>query len=319
MAKRRMGIISIFLCLCLCLAPCRVQAASVTDGIHPISVEKDCQLTLCYGYDQKMFSDVAVKLYKIADISAAQQYTLTSPFADTNLTLNGIQSAEEWNVIRSTLQSHIVGNSIKAGKTKATNGKGAVCFDQLQVGLYLATVETVVQGDVQYEFAPVLISLPGLDAQGGWQYTVTVTAKGEMSSLAQPEEEIQLKVVKLWKGDTNALRPQNVEIEIFRNGTSFQKVRLLAENDWSFHWSAKKDGATWTVTERNVPLGYTMTVEQRDTSFVVTNTRISKPSDPPSQSPQTGDTANISLYILLMNISGILLIILGITGKRKRK
>ena len=34
-------------------------------------------------------------------------------------------------------------------------------------------------------------------------------------------------------------------------------------------------------------------------------------------SPQTGDTANFGLYILLMCISGIIMVIIGVTGKRE--
>ena len=63
-----------------------------------------------------------------------------------------------------------------------------------------------------------------------------------------------------------------------------------------------------------MPAGYTMIVEERETSFVLTNTR---PPDKPDI-PQTGDTTNIMLFFVLMNVSGIMLIILGIAGKRKR-
>ena len=63
-----------------------------------------------------------------------------------------------------------------------------------------------------------------------------------------------------------------------------------------------------------MPEGYTMTVEDRGNSFLITNTF----DGPPIRPPQTGDTANILLYIVLMTISGSMLIILGITGKRKR-
>ena len=129
------------------------------------------------------------------------------------------------------------------------------------------------------------------------------------------DEEIEFKVLKLWKGDKGRSdRPQSIEVEIFRDGVSYQTVILSEENHWTFSWFAKDDGATWKVVERNVPTGYTMMVEERETSFVLTNTR---PPDKPDI-PQTGDTTNIMLYFVLMNVSGIMLIILGIAGKRKR-
>jgi hypothetical protein len=60
-----------------------------------------------------------------------------------------------------------------------------------------------------------------------------------------------------------------------------------------------------------------MTVEERESTFVLTNTWT--PTDPvPDKPPQTGDTSNILLYILLMIGSGSMLIILGVTGKKSR-
>jgi hypothetical protein len=72
------------------------------------------------------------------------------------------------------------------------------------------------------------------------------------------------------------------------------------------------------VVERNVPQGYTMTVEERESTFVLTNTRIPTDPDDPGRLPEMGDTLNILLYVLLMFVSGSMLIVLGITGKKSR-
>jgi len=81
-------------------------------------------------------------------------------------------------------------------------------------------------------------------------------------------------------------------------------------------WTAKDDGAKWTVIERNTPSRYTMTAQNRDTSFILTNTYTPAKPDGPFDVPQTGDTSNIVLYVILMIVSGSMLIILGIIGKR---
>ena len=93
---------------------------------------------------------------------------------------------------------------------------------------------------------------------------------------------------------------------------------LSEENHWAYSWSAKDDGASWTVVERNIPQGYTMTAEARGSTFVLTNTWTPTQPDDPIKPPQTGDTANILPHILLMVASGTMLIILGITGKKTR-
>ena len=315
MAKRKVAVIVFLLCLCLSWLPCYAQAASTTEVKEPISPDKGCALTISYRYDGKSFSNHPVKLYKIADVSAMFQYSLTTPFASSGLILNGVQSVGEWNVIRSTLETHILANGVTADFTGATDQDGQVCFNALKPGLYLAITEEVLQDEWIYSFDSALVALPGLRADGLWQYEVAVASKAKAIPPAETDEEIERKVLKLWKGDNGRSdRPQSIEVEIFRDGVSYQIVTLSEENHWTFSWFAKNDGATWKVVERNVPTGYTMMVEERGTSFVLTNTR---PPDKPDI-PQTGDTTNVMLYFVLMNASGVMLIILGIAGKRKR-
>ena len=315
MAKRRVAVIVFLLCLCLSWLPCYTHAASTADAKEPISPDKDCSFTIAYRYDGQRFSNHPVKLYKIADVSADFQYTLTAPFANSGLILNGVRSVSEWNVIRSTLETHILTYDVDADLIGVTDQDGQVCFQALKPGLYLAITEQVIQHDWIYAFDSALVALPGLGADGLWQYEVAVTSKSKAIPPAETDEEIEFKVLKLWKGDKGRSdRPQSIEVEIFRDGVSYQTVILSEENHWTFSWFAKNDGATWKVVERNVPTGYTMMVEERETSFVLTNTR---PPDKPDI-PQTGDTTNIMLYFVLMNVSGIMLIILGIAGKRKR-
>ena len=315
MAKRRVAVIVFLLCLCLSWLPRYAQAASTADAKEPISPDKDCSLTIAYRYDGESFSNHPVKLYKIADVSADFQYSLTAPFANSGLILNGVRSVSEWNVIRSTLETHILAYDVDADLTGVTDQDGQVCFQALKPGLYLAITEQVIQHDWIYAFDSALVALPGLGADGLWQYEVAVTSKSKAIPPAETDEEIEFKVLKLWKGDKGRSdRPQSIEVEIFRDGVSYQTVILSEENHWTFSWFAKDDGATWKIVERNVPTGYTMMVEERETTFVLTNTW---PPDKPDI-PQTGDTTNIMLYFVLMNVSGIMLIILGIAGKRKR-
>ena len=316
MAKRRMGIIAFALCLCLCLMMCQVQAASTADAKEPISTNQNCSLTISYCNDGITFSELSVKLYKIANVSADYQYTFSSYFEKSNLILNGIQTVGEWNVIRATLETYIIANGVMADFNTTTDSEGKASFSELKPGLYLAIADRVIQNEITYVFDSALISLPGLDTDGLWQYQVDVISKSEI--IPPGEEETELNVLKLWKGDNGSLeRPATIEVEIFRNGTSYQTVTLSEDNHWTYTWSAKDDGSDWKVVERNVPTGYTMTIEERGTSFVLTNTFDGDvPNNP--DSPQTGDTSNIMLWVILMIVSGSMLIILGSVGKRNR-
>lgn len=306
--------------LFLVLLPCRVQAVSTADAKEFISVEEKCSLTVCYGYDGTQFSDLSVKLYKVADVSEDFQYTLTTPFQSSALTLNGVSSNSEWNVIRSSLEAYILANHIPAHTSGVTDSTGRVFFSNLVPGLYLVIPENKTENPPHVVFDSALVALPGLNPDGFWQYQVTVNSKAELLPPVEPDEEIQYKILKLWRGDNNdSRRPKKIEVEIFRNGIVHETVTLSEENHWTYTWTAKNDSAEWMVVERNVPTGYTATLEKRSATFILTNTRIQdSPVKPWGDTPKTGDTSNIFFYMTMMYLSGTLLILLGIPGKRKR-
>ena len=105
------------------LIPCYANSASTTDASKQINVEQECSLTLIYKCDGMAFADMPVKLYKVASLSTDFQYTLTDPFLMSGLILNGIQTNDEWNVIRSTLKAHIIADSIDSDDISKTNSK----------------------------------------------------------------------------------------------------------------------------------------------------------------------------------------------------
>ncbi len=303
---------ALFLCVCFYLSP-YVAMAATADPSQPIDKNRECTLTLSYTYDGTAFENVSVKLYKIADVSNGFQFTPTNTFAPIAPILNGIKTDAEWNTIRATLESHIVADNMTADKIEKTAANGQVCFTALEVGLYLAIAGTVTQGEETYFFDSALVALPGIDADSILQYQVTVASK---SAYIPPSiGDLEYTVVKLWKGDEGKNnRPKNIEVEIFCDGTSYEKITLSQENNWSYSFTAKANGEKWTVIERNTPHGYTMTVEERGNTFLLTNTYTL--SDGPADIPQTGDTSNMILYVILMTLSGCMLIVLGIMGKR---
>ena len=317
MAERRMGIIAFMLCVFMFLLMPQVQADSSIEVKEAISTEKNCSLMISYCSGGAAFSELPVRLYKIADVSADFQYTLASPFEKSELILNGIQTVGEWNIIRSTLEAYILASGSSPDTNTATDSEGKATFDELVPGLYLAITDRVAQDDKIYVFDSALIALPGLGTDGLWQYQVEVTSKSQIIFPSEDDQDIELKVLKLWKGDYSSMRPATVEVEIFRNGISHQTVTLSEDNHWTYTWSVKDDGSDWKVVECNVQAGYTMTVEERENSFTLTNTyNRDIPDDP--DSPQTGAALNIMLCFVLMIISGTMLIILGIIGKRNR-
>ena len=317
MAKRRMGIIAFLFCLCLCLMPCDAYAASTADAAEFIDTDSSCSLTLKYHYADKNFEALDIKLYQVASVSADFQYSLCAPFLSSGLELNGVQTQTEWDVIRSTLESHILANQTEATQSAATNEAGQLSFEGLKPGLYLVSGVDVVEKDWSYIFDSALIALPGLGTDGVWQYELTVTSKSEAIPNIGGDGETEYRVLKLWKGDRYHSRPKSIEVEIFKDGESYKTVTLSEENNWSYSWTSQDEHANWMVVERYISEGYTVTVDKRETTFTVTNSYLPDPFEP-TPPPKTGDSSNLLLYLGLMYTSGAALILLGVFSKRKR-
>lgn len=375
MATRRLGITVFLFCMILSLMLCPVQAASPEESIV---TDRLCTLDVLYSCEGTPYAGVPVALYHIADVSSDFQYTLTPSFEGFKLTLNGIQSNSEWNKIRTSLEAYILSNRIEENREAVSDWTGKVKFESLTPGLYLVIPEGEVEiaGNRTCVFDSALVALPGLDEDDRWLYQVSVTAKPEILPPVKPNEIIEFQVLKLWKGDNrHEHRPKSVKIGIFRDGRLHETVVLSDENHWFYSWSAKDDGAKWMVVELEVPEGYGVTVERRDNTFIVTNTKLpddppgKPPFDPPekptekptegptegpteeptekptenptekpteghpeevptekppqkppvTENPKTGDTSHILLYTLLMYGSGMVLVLLGLTGKRRSK
>lgn len=318
MAKRRMAIIAMIICLCLQLMPFCAFAATTADAKEPINSNKDCSLIISYRYNDLVFKDLLVMLYKVADVSADFQYTLTGEFLEQDIILNGIKSNSEWNVVGSTLEANIIANNITADYVLNTDANGNISLKSLTPGLYFALTNTVKQGEVTCCFNSTLIALPSLTTTGSWQYDVAVTPKYEIIPNKDNEKVISYNVIKLWKGDEGKnIRPKNIEVEIFKDGKTHKNVILSNENNWSYNWTVKNDGSKWMVSEKSEFDQYTKSVAINDTTFVLTNTYKSTTTNSPSDPPQTGDTSNIMLYVIIMIIAGITMIITGSLGKSK--
>lgn len=312
---RKNRILCMVLCLCFCLMPCIAAAASTTDANEPIITSEKCSLTLNYAHGETTFSGLPVSLYHIADVSADFQYTLTKAFRKTELTLNGVSSTREWNEIRSTLESFIVSKDLDPDREMSTDRWGSVRFKDLAPGLYLVMPVKHSKGGVRYSFDSALIAVPGLDSRGSWTYDVTANPK---PSIYRPEgnggsyEDETYRVTKLWRDQGNRKnRPSSVKVDIICNRKIVKTVTLSAANNWSYSWTAEKNGDSWNVAERTEVDGYQSSVKKTGTSFTVINT-IPGTTKP----PDTGDSSHIGLYILLMSVSGLALVILGAAMRR---
>jgi len=305
---------AVFLAALLCLAP--VSSASAASAIDP---DHAASLSLTYVNDGTALAKTPVHLYRVASVSAYDDYTLAGDFTGSSVDLSNIQTNTAWNAAASTLAIYAAVNEISALSDRKTDADGNVSFGTLQTGLYLVITDTAVIDGNTYTVDPFLISLPNLDTNDSWVYDVASAPKSVKK--APPVGNVVVyKVVKHWD-DTGyeSMRPDTITVDLLKDGNVVMTEVLNSDNDWSFSWETENDGSTWQASERDVPELYTVTSTTDGTTLILTNT-YSPTETPPGSStvfhntttsgPKTGDSTQTGT-IVFMASAGLVFLVMG--------
>ena len=285
--------------LCL-LLPAQAFAAESVDLQRPGS------LTLHYTQDGESLSGQEIALWRVGDVFENGTYALIAPYP---VEIQGITSESEWQDTAATLSAYLVADAVQPHYTATTDETGTAVFAELPLGLYLIRGLRVETATGTAVFEDFFLFLPRNESG---TYTYAVEAAPKHATFLPGEETVEYSLLKLWKDDGHH-RPTQVKVDILQDGRLRESVVLSAENDWTYAWTAEP-GSVWTVAERDVPEGYQVTLDTKGNEFLLTNT-FTTPVEP----PDTGDTFPLYGCIMAMSLSGLLLILLGLTDRRERR
>lgn len=278
--------------ICLVLICTLLPASAQAHGL--IDPGKRASLTIEYPC-----KGIAFELYRVADVSAYGAYTLDGDFQAYSVSLEQPDQAG-WQALATALDGYVTRDALKPLVSGATDADGRLTFSELETGLYLVTWKRHTTGGYTYTPKPFLVSLPGLNAEDDWIYDVTAVPKYDRKSSGGGggSDTIRRKVLKVWE-DSGApsKRPEEITVQLLRDGMVWDTVTLNEKNNWSYEWSRLSDDYSWKVTEADVPEGYTVKVSQEGITFVVTNTYTPDEPDNPDQpgnpdEPDHPDTPN---------------------------
>lgn len=297
--------------LCLCIVLCALLQPLGAYAAAPLDTEAQTSLTLYYQKDGKCFPELTISVHRIAEAFPDGTFSLIEPFSAYPVRIHDIMTQEEWRRVSSTLSAYITADQIQPDAQAQTDKNGTALFQGLKTGLYLVREVIADNGSGTYIFNHFLVYLPTPSPDGSYDYDVE--AKPKCIGYAPKNE---YKVVKLWQDAGNTShRPKQISIEIYKDGI-LQETKLLSpENNWSYTWSVYDgDEGIWSVVERDVPKGYTVSVSQNGTVFTVVNA-----SDPQEEKPpQTGDSFSPLPWVLALCLSGCAMLLLGFYGRRRR-
>lgn len=300
------------ICCWLCALIMTVSLLGTVEvmAFPPMEVEHPCSLTLHFTQNGIGFYQLEVRIYRVAEAFANGAFGLITPFSNYPVNIHGITSQTEWKTIANTLSAYVTADQIQPTGTQITSEEGTAVFTQLKTGLYLVSGAVAQHESGTYIFDSFMVYLPTPQDDGSLSYDVQ--AKPKCSNYTPATE---YKVVKLWKDSGNEdKRPESVTVDILKDGVVQETQVLNAENNWTYTWRTNDENSTWSVVEKDVPDTYTVTIDFNTDTFMITNTR-----NAPIDIPQTGDTSNPWLYMIVMCLSGVALLILGIGGRRGRK
>ena len=263
---------------CMCM---RVQAYSRLD------VGRETSLSVFFGEDGKGFSGAEFRIYRVADVSDTVRYTLTETFEKYQISLEGLDSSG-WRAAAETLSAYIARDSIAPEMTEITDQTGYAEFGSLNTGLYLVEGNPYKANGYTYWPESCLVSLPALDEEEDeWVYNVNAVCKYE--KVPESQGTVSKKVIKIWEDGNESVRPEEVGVQLLRDGVVIDTVKLNKENNWQYTWTDLDDQGRWQITEYRIPERYTVSVVREGTCFIMTNTlQASNPAGRDEVLPQTG-------------------------------
>ena len=114
-------------------------------------------------------------------------------------------------------------------------------------------------------------------------------------------------VEKKWDIQNSRSTPESVVIELLKSGEVIDEITLSNENNWTHTWIQITESDEYSVREKVVPEGYTVTYRQEGNKFIVTNIR------------SLVDTGQNYIVWLLLGTVGLGLVIFGVIYDKKSK
>lgn len=143
-----------------------------------IETGRQGSLSVYFGENGRGFSEVTFSIYRVADISEDGTYTLTGDFAQYPVRMENLDSSG-WRALAQTLDAYAARDEIASLMTRQTGPDGSFQITGLSTGLYLISGGQYIDEDIVYTPEPMLVSIPGLSADGTWVYDIVASCKFE--------------------------------------------------------------------------------------------------------------------------------------------
>lgn len=278
--------------------------------------EEEQLLHLFYTDNEKPLTGVNFSLYYLGKASDGI-IDPDSKFSSYSCDFD-VSDTEKIKSLAITLEAYVLRDKIEFLYSGKTDEKGFTDFggNALSDGAYLVIGESHFQDEKYYFPEPVIIVLPYGDTS-----TVILKPKFELED-DEKEDFISLTVLKAWEGDNSSDRPNEIEVELLKDGEIIQTVTLDKNNSWKYVWENLPSENHWTVAEKTVAPGYKVSLSLTGKTYLITNTKESAEEDttlmpPTDEEPEIPETGMLMWPIPYLALFGLLIFIIGFVYYRK--
>lgn len=303
---------SILLVLIVVLLPLPVLAQDNSGSIHIEQRDTDTKTPV---------SGVRLALYKIAEQNEDNTYKLTDDFQKIGIDTEALCDGEKYEKNVNSLDEYIEENKTAYIKEITSDSDGVINYTDLSDGIYFVkqnnSQEDFEKLGYTYKTDSFLVVLPWTNENGSLTRTVNCKPKGKIQ---YPEEDRSIVVYKVWKDENNknGNRPSYITVGLYCDDKLQEEINLNAGNNWTHRWEHLNNDHNWKVEELNVPDGYSSEVMTDGKTYTITNEWAPENPQKTNQNVKTGDSTNISLYIVMMSGAIVMMVWIWIRKKNKR-
>lgn len=215
--------------------------------------------------------DVQFSLYKLGQLDNGQ-FKPTDEYAGYNIDYHENEAAQ-------TYEAYITRDKQEPLLQQKTDNSNDVVFSGLSKGVYLLTGNSSEQnGEIYYPLPAIAVLYDDENKN------LPVVIKYKKESVQNKKD---ISVLKIWEDNNSKDRPDEISVQLLKDGDLYESVILNDDNSWRYQWKDLDGSAEWTVTEEIVPENYTVKISDDGSSFVVTNT-ASVNDEPPESSGGEG-------------------------------
>ena len=227
-------------------------------------------------------------------------------FTDEMKNVPGYETTENADTITNTHTPDTTKFTVKKVWGNGTKGREKpVTVRLLANGSEVASAVINPDGDMTYTFKETEAGEPLYVYQNGEkiQYTLTEDDLGygyyqkvESSdtgwlvtntySVYTPPT-ISKTVTKVWvdENDKAGVRPDSITVQLYRNDIPYKTKVLDAANNWTYTFTGLLETSAWTISEVDVPEGYTSSITENKDTFTIINTYEHEEEQEPEENP----------------------------------